>query len=424
MFLNMRSAILQTISAVNYLNWNDNNPLKAANAFANQKQFWKDFATLYNSDKLKQRRRGTKISVSEEEISNAAASSNNKAKAVLNLLLRKGFTLTQVADSFAIATGGSSMYRNRIKTYEKQGMSTKDAEKAAFEDFSAITEETQQSADPSLISQQQAGPLGRIILAFANTPIQYARLTKKAYLDLANRRGDWKTNLSKIVYYAAIQNIIFSGLQTALFAMAFDDDSDEDEVYDKQLRTFNNMLDSLLRGSGVSGAALAAVKNAISEYYRQEDKEFFADHTYTILQLTGVSPPISSKLRKAYSAIQTNKFEKDVIDAKGFAIDSPIYEVGGKAVSAATNIPLDRLIQKSTNFSEALNNQNKTWERILLALGWNDWDLGIENQEHELIKKDAKDARRKEKYKKGPANKRGKSLREREREKRREMRRR
>lgn len=423
MFLNMRSAILQTISAVNYLNWNDNNPLKAANAFANQKQFWKDFATLYNSDKLKQRRRGTKISVSEEEISNAAASSNNKAKAVLNLLLRKGFTLTQVADSFAIATGGSSMYRNRIKTYEKQGMSTKDAEKAAFEDFSAITEETQQSADPSLISQQQAGPLGRIILAFANTPIQYARLTKKAYLDLANRRGDWKTNLSKIVYYAAIQNIIFSGLQTALFAMAFDDDSDEDEVYDKQLRTFNNMLDSLLRGSGVSGAALAAVKNAISEYYRQEDKEFFADHTYTILQLTGVSPPISSKLRKAYSAIQTNKFEKDVIDAKGFAIDSPIYEVGGKAVSAATNIPLDRLIQKSTNFSEALNNQNKTWERILLALGWNDWDLGIENQEHELIKKDAKDARRKEKYKKGPANKRGKSLREREREKRREMRR-
>ena len=46
--------------------------------------------------------------------------------------------------------------------------------------------------------------------------------------------------------------------------MAFDDDSDEDEVYDKQLRTFNNMLDSLLRGSGVSGAALAAVKNAIA----------------------------------------------------------------------------------------------------------------------------------------------------------------
>ena len=118
----------------------------------------------------------------------------------------------------------------------------------------------------------------------------------------------------------------------------------------------------------MSGAALAAVKNAISEYYRQEDKEFFADHTYTILQLTGVSPPISSKLRKAYSAIQTNKFEKDVIDAKGFAIDSPIYEVGGKAVSAATNIPLDRLIQKSTNFSEALNNQKQLQQMLIIKM--------------------------------------------------------
>ena len=94
-----------------------------------------------------------------------------------------------------------------------------------------------------------------------------------------------------------------------------------------------------------------------------------------------------------------------------------------KPVSAATNVPLDRIVQKGENLSEALNNQNKNWERILLALGWNTWDLGIENQEHELIKKEAKDARRKEKYRRGPSNKRGKSLREREKEKRREMRR-
>ena len=34
-------------------------------------------------------------------------------------------------------------------------MDIKEAEKAAFEDFSAITEETQQSSDPSEISAQQ-----------------------------------------------------------------------------------------------------------------------------------------------------------------------------------------------------------------------------------------------------------------------------
>ena len=68
MFLNMKSASLQLISFVNYLNWNDNNPLNAAAAFANPKQFAADFAMIFKSDKLKQRRLGTKISVSEAEL--------------------------------------------------------------------------------------------------------------------------------------------------------------------------------------------------------------------------------------------------------------------------------------------------------------------------------------------------------------------
>ena len=41
MFLNTRSALLQTISSVNFINWDDNNIFKAGLAFANQKQFWK-----------------------------------------------------------------------------------------------------------------------------------------------------------------------------------------------------------------------------------------------------------------------------------------------------------------------------------------------------------------------------------------------
>ena len=52
MFFNMRSALLQTISAVNFINWSDNNMLAAGKAFANQPQFWKDFMTLMNSDFL------------------------------------------------------------------------------------------------------------------------------------------------------------------------------------------------------------------------------------------------------------------------------------------------------------------------------------------------------------------------------------
>ena len=186
MFFNTRSALLQTLSIANFINWGDNNPAKAAMAFANQKQFWADFAMLFNSNFLKQRRSGLKNDVNADDIANAAESATNKSKAVLASILKMGFLPTQMADSFAIAMGGASFIRNRINKYVSEGMDTKAAEEQAFLDFQEVAEETQQSSRPDRISQQQASPLGRIILAFANTPMQYMRLTKKAFLDLKN----------------------------------------------------------------------------------------------------------------------------------------------------------------------------------------------------------------------------------------------
>ena len=62
MFFNTRSAILQTVSSLNYINFKDNNPLKAGLAFANQPQYWKDFNKLFNSDFLRARRAGLSLS--------------------------------------------------------------------------------------------------------------------------------------------------------------------------------------------------------------------------------------------------------------------------------------------------------------------------------------------------------------------------
>ena len=205
MFLNTRSALLQTISSVNFINWGDNNIVKAGLAFANQKQFWSDFMSLMNSDYLVERRNGLKINVSESEIADAVRDSKNKVKSAIALLLSKGFVMTRFADSFAIATGGATFYRNRVKALIAKGMDQKAAEKQAFDDFRQIAEESQQSSNPNRISAQQASGAGRVILAWANTPMQYARIQKRSAQDLINGRGDWKTNVSKIVYYGAIQ---------------------------------------------------------------------------------------------------------------------------------------------------------------------------------------------------------------------------
>ena len=100
MYLNARSAVLQTISSINFINWSFNNPIKAGKAFANQKQYWKDFMDLMNSDYLMDRRNGLKLNISESEIADAASTSKNKAKAAINYILQKGFAPTQIADSF------------------------------------------------------------------------------------------------------------------------------------------------------------------------------------------------------------------------------------------------------------------------------------------------------------------------------------
>jgi len=370
MFFNMRSAVLQTISAVNFVNFTDNNMFKAAKAFANQPQYWKDVVKLMNSDYLVERRNGLKINVSEADIAEIAAESKNKAKAFISKILKLGFLPTQIADSFAIASGGATFYRNRFESYKKEGLSDADAEVKAFQDFRETAEESQQSSRPDRISKQQAGPMGRIILAFANTPAQYARLMQKAASDLKNRRGDDKTNISKIIYYGAIQNVIFNALQHALFALAFGDQEPEEEIKNKKyVGIANGMADSLLRGLGFHGAAISTLKNVIMKLADGAEAQDAA------IEMLDISPPISSKIGKLRSAGRTWDWNKKEIMEKGWSLDNPAYLAAGQVVSAATNIPLDRGIRKLTNLKDASDAENEEWMRVANALGWQKWEL-------------------------------------------------
>ena len=432
MFFNRRSALLQMLSTVNFINYSDNNPVKAAAAFANQKQYWKDFAMIFNSDKLKERRGGLQQDVSSDELASIANKNNRSPQALLARLLKLGFTPTQIADSMAIASGGATFYRNRVNTYVKGGMDQAAAEKQAFLDFSKISDETQQSSDPALVSQIQRSVLGRIVFAFQNTPMQMTRLMKKDALDLINGRGDWRVKVSRIAYYGAIQNAIFSSLQSALFALipGFDDEDDEDLTEEELIkrntqqegkitRALNSMLDTLLRGSGVYGAILASAKNVIREYNKQEKKGFLGDHSYTILSLFDISPPIGSKARKINTAIKTRTFEKDAIAERGWAVTAegrlnlgPNWSVMGNVVSATTNVPLDRVVAEVTSVAEAFNAKNTAYQRMALGAGWKTWDVGVENEVNEKIKEEAKARRKEEGVKKAAETRKRKKLEE------------
>jgi len=377
MAINMRSAILQQMSIVNYMNWSFNNPIKMGIAMANVPQFMKDYIRIINSDFLKERRGGMAIEVNLADI--ADSNPGNLFLRLNKKVLEAGFKPTQWGDSNAIAFGGATWYRNRYNQLIKEGMSESDADAQAMLEFQEVSETAQQSSRVDKVSRQQASDIGRLILAFANTPLQYARETRKATSDLVNRRGDWKTNISKILYYGVAQNVIFTALQQGLFSLILSDADDEEykETDKKLMYSLNSVADGILRGMGYAGAVVAALKNLSMEYYDQRQKREKGKRVYDgTLKLVqkglSISPPISKKIS---DIVEGQKFET----WKQYKND-PFYQGFAYAnyFSGLTNLPADRVFKKIENLKAASQDSTEAWQSVALALGWSPYNVGVD----------------------------------------------
>jgi len=413
MFLNMRSGLLQMISNVNFINWGDNNIYKAAKAFAS-KDYFPTVLKLMNSDYLVNRRDGLKINVNEAELADAGRKGG--IKGMINYILDKGFAITRIMDTLAIATGGATFFINRKaalqnRVNEKTGKlyTEAEAEQQAFDDFYAIAEETQQSSNPSKISQQQASFAGRIILSFQNVTMQYNRKTKKSIQDLYNRRKkpgmtqreSDLSNMSSIIYYVGMQNLLFQGLQQGLFALAFDDDEEDNEKEKANAADIvNGMSDSLLFGLGFGGAIVSTVKNILIRVADEKEKKT-TQYREIIWDVFNLSPVLDSKVRKLRTAAKTFDWNMKEIKRRGWSIDNPAYLAISQIISATTNLPIDRALQKLNNMRQATDEQTKTWQRVALFLGWSGWNFGLPYWGRQsTIDKEAKDLEKiKEKYK-------------------------
>jgi hypothetical protein len=199
-----------------------------------------------------------------------------------------------------------------------------------------------------------------------------------------------------------VQNLIFSGLQAALGSLIGDDDEEKDAKTHE--RVANSMIDSVLGGLGFGGNAVLTMKNMIMEYNKQNKKGWNADHTYTILKFFSFSPTIGSKGRKLYGSIQTEQYNKDVIKEMSMLdIDNPRWSSIANLISAVTNIPLDRIVKKVDNIDAAITEDITAMQRFALLMGWNTWDLGIDDSDILAVEdeiKEKKEIKREEKKKK------------------------
>ena len=373
---------------------------------ANIPQFSKDFMRIMNSDMLKQRRDGLAINVTEAEIASAAAGSKNPIQSVIAKVLKHGYLPTKLADSFAISFGGATFYRNRIKMYEKQGMKTKEAENQAWLDFQTLSERTQQSSRADLLSRQQTSLIGRFILPFANTPMQMNRAGMKDILDIA--KGRYKNNvelaekMGRITYYMGAQITLFAGLQSGMFALMLnDEDVPEKSVEKAKTYAVNSTMDSFLRGFGVRGAALSALKNAAIEYAKQSKKPgFTADYTEVAEALLNISPPVGSKFSKldrAGDKLKWAKIKKD--DEFKFELGNPSLEAALLTIEAITNAPLHGWHQNALNIQHGLSDDYEMWQRAHMFGGWTPYQLGIDNdKKQKKNKKKSKSSNKQNNY--------------------------
>ena len=328
---------------------------------------------LWNSEFLKVRRTRGKIDIVQEEIIKSITAETDPFLKLAAILQEKGYAPTRFMDSLAIAVGGAAYYRNKVNYYLDKGMNKTQAERTAMRDFREKAEKTQQSARADLISMQQASVAGRFFLTFQNVTMQYTRFGKKALVNfmkgrrIKNPDGTYKSlNDSRAEYawqmlqFFAYQNLLFTGLQKAILLLfAFGDGEEVDET--KKIDWINAAIDSILRGSGILGGALSVVKNIGIEISR--------GNKWNVGQkVLDVSPTISTKYRKAQKII--NGISKG--EYKDVLVETPSFIYG---------LPTDRVVRLMGQLEALVDYHDqgyKSYERLLLSLGWTTYNFGLD----------------------------------------------
>ena len=272
--------------------------------------------------------------------------------------LQKGYVFTKLGDKFAITSGGAPYMIGKYKQALKDGLSQEDAIQRAYQEFVSQAEETQQSTRPERLGQSQTTQMGKLILAFANTPMQYNRKMVRAIKDLtaSGTSKERKRQAGReLLYYGAAQNIVFTSLQRLMLPGVSGD------VEDEAADWVNTLVNNLLRGIGVWGAVVAGLKDALISASR--DKDIFEP-------LVNIAPAVGTKIRHLRTAVGAKP-----IYAQSELVDDPLVYQVASGINAATNLPADRAVKVVEQVGDAFSSDFEWYEAALRALGWSRYDL-------------------------------------------------
>ena len=354
MFFNFRSAALQMMSVGNFA-FETKSPGKFFAQMFNPST-WAAAKELYNDPYLQERRARAGFDVNANEMADLMESSKDFGsftKKVLNL----GFRATSLVDSMAIAMGGAAFMK-------AEGGKTPET----MRKWKEATEEAQQSSRPDRVSQWQTEGVSKFILAFANTPQQYFRMSQKAFREI--RQGkNVKANVMKMGYYMAVQNAMFTMAQAASTALLGAEDDEEKKEAENAL---NSMAGTILRGMGIYGAVIDTAKNVIVRAI-QENRKGRPDHVATLLKAASISPPLSRKINDLVAIGKGYNYNNEDRHATAVA----------KGVAVTTNLPTDWVQKKYNATLNLWEKQFTTWQKILMLAGWSEYQFKNKEDQNE-----------------------------------------
>ena len=80
-------------------------------------------------------------------------------------------------------------------------------------------------------------------------------------------------------------------------------------------------------------------------------------------------------------------------------INNPAWNIFTGVVEGVTNAPLDRMRAKMVNVREAFVGDHEMWQRVALVMGWNKWDLNVEDAQIQEARDKAKEQKKQDKKK-------------------------
>ena len=340
MFLNFRSAALQLLSVGNYA-FESGRPGKFLLEMFNPANL-SEARKLWNDSYLKERKARAGFDVNAADAMELLGNSGTFGS-FTKKLLNFGFAATSAVDRTAISWGGAAF------------MKAGGTRKAWIE----ASEAAQQSSRADRVSQWQTSGVARYVLAFANTPQQYFRLALQAGREI--RQGKNVTgNLAKIGYYMAVQNLLFSSMQAASYALlGIDDEKEEEEA----LGIINSAAGTILRGMGLYGAILDSLKNVLVEKYRQENYKTNPDYVASMMKAASISPPLNRKLSELRQIGQAYQYGEDNANATALL----------KGTAVATNLPTDWGLKKYEAAKNLWDSKFSNWQKILMMAGFSEW---------------------------------------------------